>query len=60
MNTNNKIALIICASRGLGRAMATSLAKKGIDVVLTYNTNKQEADNAVAEIEAIGQKAAAI
>lgn len=59
MNTNSKIALITGGSRGLGRAMATSLAKKGIDVVLTYNTNKEEADNAVAEIEAIGQKAAA-
>lgn len=55
----NKIALITGGNRGLGRNMAISLAKKGIDVVLTYNSNKQEADKAVAEIQSLGQKATA-
>ena len=59
MHTKSKIALVTGGSRGLGRAMATSLAKKGIDVVITYNSNKVEADKVVAEIEALGQKAAA-
>lgn len=40
MSTTNKIALVTGGSRGLGRNMAISLAKKGIDVVLTYNSNK--------------------
>jgi len=57
MSTGNKIALVTGGSRGLGRNMAISLAKKGIDVVLTYNTNKQEADKVVAEIQSLGQKA---
>ena len=39
--------------------MAISLAKKGIDVILTYNRNKEEADKVVAEILNMGQKAAA-
>ncbi|TCC88223.1 SDR family oxidoreductase [Pedobacter frigiditerrae] len=57
MDTVNKIALVTGGSRGLGRNMAIALAKKGIDVVLTYHSNKIEADKVVAEIESIGQKA---
>jgi NAD(P)-dependent dehydrogenase (short-subunit alcohol dehydrogenase family) len=56
---SNKIALVTGGSRGLGKNMAINIAKKGIDVVLTYHSNKAEADNVVKEIEAIGQKAAA-
>jgi len=57
--TKSKIALITGGSRGLGRNMAINLAKKGIDVVLTYLSNKQKADEVVAEIHALGQKAVA-
>ncbi len=57
--TKNKTALITGGSRGLGRDMAINIAKKGIDVVLTYNSNKQKADEVVYEIEALGQKVAA-
>ncbi|MFV5696877.1 SDR family NAD(P)-dependent oxidoreductase [Flavobacterium sp. ZT3R17] len=56
----NKIALVTGGSRGLGKDMALSLAKKGIDVVLTYNSKKEEAEAVVKEIENLGQKAAAI
>lgn len=59
MTTKSKIALVTGGSRGLGRDMALSLARKGNDVVLTYNSNKEEADKAVAEIQSLGQKAAA-
>ena len=57
--TKNKIALVTGGSRGLGRNMAFSLAKKGIDVVFTYNSNKQKAEEVVAEIQSLGQKAMA-
>ncbi|HZK93657.1 MAG TPA: SDR family oxidoreductase [Prolixibacteraceae bacterium] len=57
--TNSKIALVTGGSRGHGRNMAISLAKKGIDVVFTYNSNKQKADEVVAEIQSLGQKAMA-
>ena len=56
---NNKVALVTGGSRGLGRDMAINLAKKGIDVILTYRSNKEQADNVVTEIQAIGQKAIA-
>lgn len=56
----NKIALVTGGSRGLGRNMVAALARKGVNVVLTYNTNKEEAENAVAEAEAHGVKSIAI
>ena len=47
-----KIALITGGSRGLGRNTAVHLARSGVDVVLTYHSNKAEADAAVDEIRA--------
>jgi len=58
--STTKIALVTGGSRGLGKNMALSLAKKGINVILTYNSKKDEALAVVAEIEKTGQKAAAL
>ena len=55
--SRNKIALITGGSRGLGKDMAINIAKKGIDVVFTYNRNKQKADEVASEIQSLGQKA---
>ena len=55
-----KIALITGGSRGLGRNTAIHLARSGVDVVLTFHSNEAEADAAVAEITALGRKAAAL
>lgn len=60
MSTGNKTALVTGGSRGLGRNMALGLAKKGINVVITYNSNKEEAGKVVAEIQSLGLKAAAL
>lgn len=56
----NKIALVTGGSRGLGKNMALKIAEKGIDVILTYNTQKEEASAVVAQIEQSGQKAVAL
>lgn len=58
--TTPKIALVTGGSRGLGKNMALSLAAKGIDVLLTYHSRKEEADAVVAEIQTHGRKAAAL
>lgn len=56
----SKITLITGASRGLGRNAAIAIARKGGDVIVTYHTNKAEADAVVAEIAALGRKAVAL
>jgi NAD(P)-dependent dehydrogenase (short-subunit alcohol dehydrogenase family) len=56
----NRIALVTGGSRGLGKDMALNLAKKGLDVILTYNSKKEEAEEVVTEIEKLGQKAVTI
>lgn len=60
METKNKIALVTGGSRGLGKDMALSLAKKGLDVVITYNNRQADAEEVVAAINKSGQKAAAL
>jgi len=60
MASKNKIALVTGGSRGLGKDMAINIAKKGIDVILTYNSKQEESLAVVAEIEKAGQKAAAL
>ncbi len=55
-----KIALVTGGSRSLGRDMAISLAKKNIDVVLTYKDSKEAAQDVVKEIKALGRNAAAL
>ncbi|WP_269224280.1 MULTISPECIES: SDR family NAD(P)-dependent oxidoreductase [Flavobacterium] len=56
----SKIAFVTGGSRGLGKDMALNLAQKGMDVILTFNSQKEEAEEVVSEIEKLGQKAAAI
>jgi NAD(P)-dependent dehydrogenase (short-subunit alcohol dehydrogenase family) len=60
MENRNKIALVTGGSRGLGKDMALRLGEKGIDVILTYHSKAEDAQNVVAQIEQGGQKAAAL
>ncbi|HZP65060.1 MAG TPA: SDR family oxidoreductase [Rudaea sp.] len=59
MTTTTPIALITGGSRGLGRSMALKLAENGSDVILTYRSNRAEADAVVAAIRALGRRALA-
>jgi len=61
MDSNKrKIALITGGSRGLGRNAALHLARKDVDVILTYRSQRAEAESAVAEIVALGGRAVAL
>ena len=60
MNNSSKIALVTGSSRGLGKSTALNLAKKGVDVIVTYHSNAAEAAKVVAEIESLGAKAIAL
>ncbi|MCK0208284.1 SDR family oxidoreductase [Starkeya koreensis] len=54
------ITLITGGSRGLGRNTALAVARHGGDVVLTYHSRAEDAQAVVADIEALGRKAAAL
>jgi NAD(P)-dependent dehydrogenase (short-subunit alcohol dehydrogenase family) len=61
MNTQTqKIALITGGSRGLGRNSAESLARKGVDSVITYHSRADQAQAVVAKLHAEGRKAVAL
>lgn len=57
---NTKIALITGGSRGLGKNAALKLAEKGVDSIITWRSNREEAQAVVDEIIAAGAKAAAL
>jgi len=54
------IALVTGGSRGLGRNTALHLARQGTDVILTYRSNRTEADAVVAQIVQSGRRALAL
>lgn len=60
MSQPTPIALITGGSRGLGRSAALALAARGVDIVFTFRGNATGAAQVVAELEALGRKAAAL
>jgi len=56
----NRIALVTGASRGLGRNTALHIARRGGDVIVTYQRREGEAQAVVDEIRAMGRQALAL
>lgn len=54
----NRIAVVTGGSRGIGRAVALELAKRGAAVVVNYNKSPESAEKVVAQITADGGRAA--
>jgi len=55
----DRVAIVTGASRGIGRAIAVELARRGAAVVVNYNQSAEAAEAVVADIQAEGGKAAA-
>ncbi len=60
MENVEKAALVTGASRGIGRAIALALAKKGYAVAVNYGGSQAAAEGVKAEIEAAGGRAIVI
>lgn len=57
MSLEGKIALVTGSSRGIGRAIALELGKKGVNVAVNYAGNEQKAEEVVQELHDLGVKA---
>ena len=55
-----RVALVTGGSRGIGAAIAETLAKDGFDIALTYARNADAAEAAAAKVRALGRKALSI
>ena len=52
--------LVTGSSKGLGRGIAIRLAQEGADVVINYNSDPRGAEDALAEVQALGRRGAII
>ena len=55
--TEQKVAVVTGASRGIGKAIAMELARTGALVIVNYNGSREKAEEVKAQIEAEGNQA---
>ena len=59
-NPTTKLAIVTGGSRGLGRSMVLSLARRGVDSIFTYHSNRAEAEKVIGLEADAGRKAVAL
>jgi NAD(P)-dependent dehydrogenase (short-subunit alcohol dehydrogenase family) len=60
MTTPARIAIVTGGSRGLGRSTVLSLAKRGVQSIFTYNSNRLEAEKVAALAREAGVQSVAL
>ena len=59
-NNARKVAIVTGGSRGLGRDTVATLARRGVDSIFTYHSNRAEADKVVELVAESGRRAIAL
>jgi NAD(P)-dependent dehydrogenase (short-subunit alcohol dehydrogenase family) len=57
---NQRTAIVTGGSRGLGRSTVIALARRAVNSIFTFHSNRAAADEAVAAVRATGAKAKAL
>jgi len=57
---SDKVAIVTGASRGIGRAIALALARKGANIIVNYNHSENDAEKVVNEIKGFLTEALAV
>lgn len=60
MTNTQRIAVVTGASRGIGRSIALTLARRGFDLVVTWKSAKDRAEEVVGELRQLGREAKAV
>ena len=58
--STSRIAIVTGGSRGLGRNTVLNLARRGVDSIFTYRTNREEAEAVVGLVGETGRRAVAL
>jgi NAD(P)-dependent dehydrogenase (short-subunit alcohol dehydrogenase family) len=56
MRLEGRAAIVTGGSGGIGKGIVLALAEAGADVLVSYNSNREEAAETVREVEALGRR----
>jgi NAD(P)-dependent dehydrogenase (short-subunit alcohol dehydrogenase family) len=57
---DKKIAIVTGGNRGLGKNTVLKLAAKDVDILFTYRSHREEADDVIAQVDQLGGRAVAL
>lgn len=59
-STQSRIAIVTGGSRGIGRSTVESLARRGVRVIFTYHSHREDASAVIASAKQLGTEAFAL